>query len=184
MRVPMKFLLAAALVMPAGFVASNAVVAGAAGGTKCAKSSGTATFKPPLPKSGDSTKVKPKIIVKNGKTTGCTGGGVTSSKFTSLAKFHDGTNCDTLLSGNPGPNPPTGTINTKWNTGATSVASVTLNPVSGSPTKTHVTGTVTSGLFNGKHLDVTLSFAPKTGDCVTTDLSQVTFTNDTPLKIS
>jgi hypothetical protein len=180
----MKFLLAAALVMPAGFIASNAVVAGAAGGTKCATSNGTATFNPPLPKSGSGNTVKPKIIVKNGKTAGCTGGGVTSSTFTSLSKFHDATNCDILLSGNPGPHPPTGTINTKWNTGATSVASVTLNPVSGQVTQTHVTGTVTSGLFHGKHLDVTLSFTPKKGDCVTTDLSQVTFKQQTPLKIS
>jgi hypothetical protein len=182
MRVSMKFLLAAALVVPAGLVA--APDAGAAGGTTCAHSSGTATFKPALPKSGSSTTVKPKVIVKKAKTTSCSGGGVTGATFNSTAKFHTATNCDILLSGQPSPHPPTGTITTTWNTGATSVASVTLNPVSGQPTETHVTGTVTSGLFNGMKLDQTLSFTPKTGDCLTTDLSQVTFKEVTPLTIS
>jgi hypothetical protein len=183
MRGSLKFLMAAALVVPAGMIALPS--AGAAGtGTKCTKSSGTATFKPALPKSGSTTKVKPTITVKKAKTTGCSGGGVKSNSFSSKAKFHDATNCDILLGGTPGPHPPTGTITTKWNTGDTSVAAVTLNPVSGQPTMTHVTGTVTSGLFNGLHLDVTLSFAPKTGDCVSSDLSQVTFTNSGNLTIS
>ena len=183
MRVPMKFLMAAALVVPAGFLAA-APSAGAAGGTTCAHTSGTATFKPALPKSGSATKVKPKVGVKKGSVTSCVGGGVTSGKFNVKAKFHDATNCDILLGGTPGPHPPTGTITTTWNTKATSVASITLNPVSGQPTQTHITGTITSGLFQGSHLDSTISFTPKTGDCLTTDLSAVTFKEVTPLKIS
>jgi hypothetical protein len=184
MRVPMKFLMAAALVVPAGLVATSGAGAGAAAGTTCAHSTGTATFNPALPKSGSSTTVKPKVIVKKAKTTSCSGGGVTSGVFNSVSKFHTATNCDILLSGKTSPHPPTGTITTKWNTGATSSGTVTLNPVSGQPTQTHITGTVTSGLFMGLHIDQTLSFTPKTGDCVTTDLSQVTFKEVTPLKIS
>ena len=184
MRVPMKFLLAAALVVPAGLVATSAVPAGAAGGTTCAHTSGTATFKPALPKSGSATTVKPKVTTKKSKITSCSGGGVTSAKFNTAAKFKTATNCDILLSGNPSPKPPTGTITTTWNTGATSTASVTLNPVSGQPTQTHITGTITSGLFNGLKLDSTISFVPKTGDCLTTDLSAVTFSEVSALTIS
>jgi hypothetical protein len=128
--------------------------------------------------------VTPKIIVKNGKISGCVGGGVLSGTFTSLAKFHDPTNCQILLSGQASAHPPTGTITTTWDTAQTGTASVTLNPVSGQPTETHVTGTVTSGKFSGKHVDVTLSFAPKQGDCSSTPLSKVTFKQVTKLTIS
>jgi hypothetical protein len=144
-----------------------------------------ATFKPPLPIVGDPATVKPKIIVKNAKITGCTGGGVTSAVFSSLAKFHDATNCSILLGGGPpGPHPPTGTLTAVWNTGQTSVSNITLNAVSGQPTQTHITGTVTSGPFTGKHVDQTLQFAPKQGDCASTPLSKVTFSEVTKLKIS
>jgi len=122
--------------------------------------------------------------VKKGKVGGCTGGGVKSGTVGSKAKFHDATNCDILLGGTPGPHPPTGTITTKWNNGQTSTGPVTLNPVPGQPTQTHLTGTVASGLFAGMHLDATISFTPKTGDCLTTDLSAVTFQQVSNLVIS
>jgi hypothetical protein len=182
MRVSMKFLMAVALALPAGAIALPG--AGAAGGTTCSHTNGVATFKPPLPKSGSNTTVKPKVIVKHAHIKGCIGGGVASGVFNSTSQFHDATNCDKLLSGAPSTHPPTGTITTTWNTGETGTASITLNQVSGQPTETHVTGVVTSGKFKGKHVDQTLSFAPKTGDCVTADLSQVTFKEVTKLKIS
>jgi hypothetical protein len=176
MRVWTKSLLTAALVAPMALtVVGSGGTAVAAGGTSCGKSSGTATFKPALPVSGNSTTVKPKVIVKKGKVSACKGGGVTGGTFVSTSKFHTATNCDKLLSGTPSKNPPTGTITTTWNTGKTSTGTVTLNPVSGAPTQTHITGTVTSGLFKGKTLSATLQFAPKKGDCLTTPLSQVTF---------
>jgi hypothetical protein len=187
MRVSTKLLLSAALVLPTAMtvVGSGGGAATAAGGTTCSKASGTATFKPPLPIVGDSHKVKPTITVKNAKQSGCKGGGVKSAKFNSLAKFHTATNCQTLLQGNPSPNPPTGTITTTWNTGATSTASITLNAVSGQPTQTHVTGKVTKGLFKGLSIDSTLSFSPKRStDCTSTPLAQVTFVNMGPITIS
>jgi hypothetical protein len=182
MRVSARFLLAAAMVLPFGLVAMPS--AGAAGGTSCAHTSGTATFNPVLPKSGDSTTVTPKVSGKKGAITSCSGGGVTSATLTTKAKFHTPTNCDILLSGNPSKKPPSGTITTKWNTGATSTASVKLLPVSGQTLEAHITGKVTSGLFVGLTVNQTISFAPKTGNCLTTDLSSVTFSEVTPLTIS
>jgi hypothetical protein len=160
------------------------VAAGAAGGTTCSSSSGTATFKPALPVSGSKQKVKPTITVKRAKVRHCKGGGVTSGTFNSTSKFHTGTNCDTLLAGKPSAHPPTGTITTKWNNGKSSTGTVKLNTVAGQPTQTHVTGKVTKGLFKGMKLSATLQFAPKQGDCLTTPLKSVTFSLVGKLKIS
>jgi hypothetical protein len=88
------------------------------------------------------------------------------------------------MSGNPSPKPPTGTITTTWNTGAMSTGNIMLQPVSGQPTETHIVGKISSGRFKGLTLKATLSFAPKTGDCITTPLSQVTFSLVSPLTIS
>lgn len=186
MRVSTRLFLTAALVVPTAMtvVGTTGGAATAAGGTSCSKSSGNATFKPGLPVSGDSHKVKPTITVKNAKETGCKGGGVKSGKFNSTSKFRTPTNCDTLLSGNPSPKPPVGTITTTWNTGATSSAKVTLGTVSGQPTQTHVTGKVTKGLFKGMTLDATLSFTPTKGDCVTSPLTGVKFSNVGAVTIS
>jgi hypothetical protein len=176
MRVSMKFLMAAALVVPTGFVAAGVSSAGAAGGTSCAKSSGLATFKPALPIVGSSQTVKPKITGKNSKLSSCSGGGVTSATFNTAAKFNTATNCQILLSGDPSPKPPTGTITTTWNTGDTSTAKVTLQAVSGQATQSHITGKITAGLFKGSTLNSTISFAPKKGNCTSTPLASVTFT--------
>jgi hypothetical protein len=183
MRHGSRFLLAALLVVPLGVVAAQSAGAATAG-TKCAHSAGTATFKPALPVAGSSKTVKPKVTLQGGKTTACKGGGVKSGTLTSAIKFNEATNCSILLAGNPSANPPTGTLTTKWNTGATSVGSVTLGQVSGQATETHITGTVKSGLFKGLKIDQTLSFTPKTGDCVSTPLAAVTFKEVTPLTIS
>ena len=184
MRHGVRFLMATALVLPLGFIAT-APGAGAAAGTNCGKSAGTATFTPALPKLGAGTTVKPKIKVSAAKATACTGGGVKSAKLSGSQKFHDPTSCDILLGGGPpGPHPPTGTLTAKWNTGASSTIKVTLNAVSGQATQTHITGTVTAGLFVGLHADQTISFVPKTGDCVSTDLAAVTFSQVTHLVIS
>ena len=186
MRVWTKLLATTVLVVPMALtvVGTSGGAASAAGGTSCSKSSGTASFKPALPVAGSSKTVTPTVSVKNGKTSACKGGGVKSGTFTSSSKFHTKTNCAILLSGNPSPKPPTGTLTTTWNTGATSTGAVTLNPVSGQATETHITGKVTSGLFKGLTLSATLSFTPKKGDCVSTPLSQVSFTLDGDLTIS
>jgi hypothetical protein len=165
-------------------VAATGGSAGAAGGTSCKTSTGTASFKPGLPVSGSTQKVKPTVTVKNAKVTGCKGGGVTSGKYNSTDKFKTATNCDTLLSGAPAPHPPTGTLTTTWNTGAKSTGNVTLQPVTGQPTQTHVTGKVSSGLFKGLTLNATISFAAKKGDCISTPLTQVSFKLVSPLTIS
>jgi hypothetical protein len=184
MRHGVRFLMATALVVPFGFIA-GAPGAGAAAGTNCAHSSGTATFTPSLPKLGAGTTVKPKIKVSAAKAAGCKGGGVKSAKLSGTQKFHDPTSCDILLGGGPpGPHPPTGTLTAKWNTGATSTMKVTLNSVSGQPTQTHITGTVSAGLFVGLHVDQVISFTPKSGDCVTTNLASVTFAEVSHLVIS
>lgn len=183
MRHAFKFLMATALVLPFGLVAAQG--AGAAVGTNCAHSAGVATFDPAIPKLGSTTTVKPTIKLSQSKTRGCVGGGVKSARLVGKQRFHDPTNCEILLGGGPpGPHPPTGKITFKWNTGAISVATVTLNAVSGEATQTHITGTIASGLFVGLHVDQTVSFAPLTGDCVSTDLSQVTFAEVTHLVIS
>ena len=180
-----KFLLAAALVVPTAMtVVGSGGAGGAAAGTSCTGTSGLATFTPPLPKVGSATTVTPVVTIKGAKITGCSGGGVTSGKFKSKITFHDPTNCQILLNGTAPAHPPTGKITTTWNTGQTSVAKIKLHTVSGQPTQTHVTGKVVSGLFTGLSLDQTLSFTPKTGDCVNTDLSQVTFKQVTNLTIS
>ena len=132
----------------------------------------------------DPTNVTPKIIVNNGVITTCTGGGVTGGTFTVRAHFNEPTNCKILLTGAPTTNPPTGKIFTTWNTGQLSTAKITLKQVSGDPTKTHVVGKVVAGLFLGLHVDQTLSFAPKSGDCASTQLKSVTFKEVTALKIS
>jgi hypothetical protein len=179
----LRFLIAAALVLPFGLVAAEGS-ASAAAGTTCQTASGTATFKPPLPHLGSSTTVKPKIVVKHAKTSGCTGGGVMRATFGAVLKAKTATNCAILLAGPAPANPPIGTLTTTWNTGKTSTVAVTLSAVTGQPTEARITGTVTAGLFSGLHFDETIAFTPKTGDCVTTDLSAVTFVQVTPLQIS
>jgi hypothetical protein len=181
MRLGLRVLLTGALIVPFGFIGAQQV--GAATGTTCSKVTGTATFNPPLPKHGSTTEVA-SVITSHGKASGCSGGGVTGGSFKSKVKIHDPTNCDALLGGDNGTPVPSGTLTTTWNTAATSVAAVTLNPVAGQVTQTHITGTVTSGLFSGGHIDVTLSFTPVTGNCLTTDLSKVSVKNVTPLTIS
>jgi hypothetical protein len=184
MRYGVRLLVATALIVPFGLVAAHGAGAAAAG-TKCKVVKGTATFNPALPKLGAGTTVKPKITLSDSSASKCKGGGVKSAVLTGTQKFHDKTSCDILLGGGPpGPHPPTGTITAKWDTGDSSKINVTLNPVPDEATKTHITGTVASGPFAGLTLDSTVSFAPKTGDCVSTDLSQVTFTQDSPLVIS
>jgi hypothetical protein len=172
-------LLTTALVAPMAMtvVGTGGAANAAAAGTSCKTAKGTATFKPALPAVGSTQKVKPTITVKNAKESGCKGGGVKSGTFSSTVKFHTATNCQILLEGNPSPNPPSGTITTKWNTGATSTANVTLNTVSGNATETHVSGKVTKGLFKGLTLDSTLQFTPTSGECTSKPLSKVTFTN-------
>jgi hypothetical protein len=181
MHLGVRVFLASALVLSFGVVGTQQV--GAATGTTCSTVKGTATFIPPLPKHGSTTEVA-SVIKSHGTVSGCSGGGVTGGTFKSKVKIHDPTNCDALLSGDNGETPPSGTITTTWNTGATSIAAIKLQPVSGQVTQSHVVGTVTSGLFLGDHVDVTVSFTPKSGDCITTDLTSVTFKNTTPLKIS
>ena len=117
------------------------------------------------------------------RPTKCTGGGVTSGTISGKFKFAKPGNCATLIQGSNGAS--AGTISIKWNNGKTSAGSATIKQVSGSATKATVAGTVKTGLFKGLHSSVTVTFALSSagGNCTTTPLKFVTFTNNGKLTI-
>lgn len=129
-------LLAAALVLPVGLVAS---AAGADVIGSCAAENGTFTFSPPLPPSGSTATVDPTLSA-TGTISGCTFlDGVTSGNFTvpAWSPFGEPVNCDNWRTAYASTEPePAGTVT--WNTGQTS----TLDSSSSS-------GSVTGGLFQG-----------------------------------
>ena len=155
------FLVAAAMVVPLGLIASPA---GAAGTTTCKTASGTATFSPALPKIGSKTKVKPTVTIKGAKVSGCTGG-VKTGTFNASLKFSVASNCDTLLAG-----APTGTKGTEtitWNTKKTSTVALSLVGVKGHVTQTKASGPVSAGLFKGSKQSGSLNYTLPTGACTT-----------------
>src|SRR5471030_2830506 len=95
MRKSFGVLLAVASLLPMVMMAAPA---GAAGGTVCATSAGSATFTPPLPIL--SSKVKVAGTLKATGTVGkCVGGGVTSGHTTfvqTVKSTTGGSNCTTL----------------------------------------------------------------------------------------
>jgi hypothetical protein len=145
MRKVAEVLVVAAMVLPIGLIASPA---GAATGTTCKTTSGTATFSPALPKVGNTTLVNSTITVKNGKLGGCNNG-VTSGTIGLSAKISNA-NCSSLISPPKTAKPTTGTEKITWVPASkgTSTIPVTLGTVKGKPTETTLSGTVSSGAFN------------------------------------
>ena len=172
MRKVAGLLLAAAMVLPIGVIASPA---GAAGGTVCGTSAGSATFTPPLPILTSKTKVFGNLVAI-GTLGKCVGGGVTSAhtKFTST-KSTTGSNCTTLVTYNPTAKPTMGTEVITWNTGKTSTVALQLHQVKGHATETSVTGTITAGLFMGSKQTGTLSYTAQTNGCTKVPLKTVTY---------
>ena len=161
--------LAAALVVPFGAIASRA---GAAGGTTCQTIKGSATFKPALPKLGVSTKVLSSVSVANGTFGDCVGGGVTAGTVKLASKFSKPGNCATLATGGSA-NPTKGTETITWNTKQTSTVALTLTGVNGQPTQAKVTGTVAAGLFKGAKQSGTVAYVIPKGGCTAKALSIV-----------
>ena len=174
MRKTFGLLCAAALMLPVGIIA--AAPAGAATVTQCGVAKGTATFKPPLPKLGNSTKVKSKLT-STGTVSGCKGGGVTSgkTKFTQTSAS-TGANCTTLVQPKATDKPTVGTLTTTWQNGKVSTAKSTAIKQTDA-THANITGKITSGLFLGKTLKGTVEFTPESGGCTSKDLSKVTYVN-------
>ncbi|MGO9876637.1 MAG: hypothetical protein ACLPVY_22920 [Acidimicrobiia bacterium] len=170
-------LLAAAMMLPVGVMVSPA---GAATGTTCKTASGTATFTPPLPKIGSTTKVKPTIKV-TGTLGGCTGGGVTGGTISATLKQAVAGNCSSLLAGATANIAGTETIT--WNTKATSTVALKLTGVTKKATETTATGPVSAGLFKGTKQAGTLNYTPLSHGCTTAALVKVSFKQITALTI-
>ena len=191
------------MVMPIGIGAAQHM-ASADPGTTCSSISGSSSISPGFQKldpAGPShymandaendvgTLEKNQTITSSGTISGCSGGGVTGGTFTnSVINTHDPSDCNDLLHvGDTADTTieagslPTGTIHIRWNTGATSDGNVKLKPTS-SATSVKVVTKFTSGLFSvgetttskGK---VTVAFTAGSGQCVSSNLTSVTFTN-------
>jgi hypothetical protein len=177
-------LLTAAMVLPVGLSASPA---GAVGGTACPKASGTATFKPALPKIHSTTKVLPTVTIVGAKTSGCVGGGVTAGTLSATLKFHTASNCDTLIAGKSGN--VYGPLKIVWanSKGTSTIGKATLAGITGQPpTVQKVSGLVTLGKFKGSKLTATTVYTIATtpaGQCSSTGLSKVTFKLKTNTKL-
>jgi len=154
--------------------------AGAAGGTTCKTNTGTATFTPPLPPLSSKTTVN-STVSSSGKVSNCVGGGVTSGTYKVSYKV-TADNCTKLITYTT--KTTTASITTTWSNGKTSVGTITLIPIKGSPTKDNVTGVTKTGLFAGLHLTTSYAFkaVPATG-CTSTPLAKVSVTGASPVVI-
>lgn len=177
MRRAAAILFALAVMHPLGVIDSSP--AGAAGGTTCQAASGSATFKPALPKLGSKVKVAATVKVTGGKLSGCVGGGVTSGVVKLTSKFAKSLNCETLAK-QGSTNPTKGTEVITWNNKKTSTISVTLTGVKTSPKQARIAGTVTAGLFKGSKQSGTVEYIPPKGGCTSKGLSVATFKHVTP----
>jgi hypothetical protein len=154
------FTMAIALLAPIAVLTAGP--AGAAAGTTCKTTTGTATVKPGL-----GATAKNQTIVAKAAIGGCTGGGVTKGSSVSTNLTKNG-NCTGLAK--------TGTKSTitetiTWNTGKTSTLAGTTvtGPKTGQAT---VTLKVTKGVFVGLHGSQVIAFKITKGAC--TDKSPVT----------
>ena len=201
MRHFLRLLVVTTMVMPIGIGAAQHL-ASADPGTTCSSISGSSSISPGFQKldpAGPShymandaendvgTLEKNQTITSSGTISGCSGGGVTGGTFTnSVINTHDPSDCNDLLhvgdtADTTIESVPTGTIHIRWNTGATSDGNVKLKPTS-SATSVKVVTKFTSGLFSvgetttskGK---VTVAFTAGSGQCVSSNLTSVTFTN-------
>lgn len=190
MRRPIRLLLAAVFVLPIVAFAASSGGAVVDPGTDCAHSSGSATFSPGLwklqPAAQKELHEAAQTITTTGSTTGCVGGGVTSGTFRATIHIADPANCNSLLSDSDTAVPATtGSITVRWSATKSSTASITLKTVTGQPTQTDISGTVssTSNTFKGLALTQRIAFTPETGGCSSKNLLHVTFKEVTALEI-
>lgn len=169
MRKAVGILCVAALVLPVGVLTTQA---DAAAGTSCKTISGSATFKPALPKLGSSTKVV-STITAVGTFGGCVGGGVTSGAVKLTLKFSKPGNCATLATAGSA-NPAKGTEMITWNTKQTSTITLTLTGVKGQPKQARIAGAVTAGLFKGSKESGSVMYVVPKAACTSMSLSNVT----------
>ncbi|MGO9876608.1 MAG: hypothetical protein ACLPVY_22770 [Acidimicrobiia bacterium] len=166
-------LLAAAMVLPVGLVAS---AAGAAGGTVCATTAGTATFTPPLPILSSKATVAGTLSAV-GTVGKCAGGGVTSghTTFKQTVKSTTGSNCTTLAKPSPTSKGTVGTLTITWNTGKTSTATSFAIKQTKLVTTATTTGKITAGLFVGSTVTGTVKYTLPKGACSAKPLATVTY---------
>jgi len=169
MRKVAGVLLAAAMVLPVGLMASPA---GAAGGTTCKPPSGNITVTP-----GYSTTPHPQKITFKLPLTGCKGGGVTG-----------GTSVGVIPAGKPAACKDVGKLvqpqkiitTITWNTKAKSTFTGT-SKVSGLTAT--VTGKVTTGLFKGLTVSTTVKFGLPGGCSATKIFKTLKITGTKPFVI-
>ena len=178
MRKSLVLFAAAAMMLPIGII--TAAPAGAATVTQCSAAAGTGTFTPAIAKGITAATQGPKRSSKlssTGTVSGCVGGGVKSgkTKFVQTSKPTPG-NCYTLLHPKASSPGTLGTLTITWNTNAVSTAKG-FKIKQTTATEATTTGKITSGKFVGKTIKGTVSFKPKQGDCVNSDLKSVSYTN-------
>jgi hypothetical protein len=168
-----------ALSLAAGAAVALTASPAFAAANSCKTLKGTSTFNPPVtptPSKGKITSV--------GTVTGCSPSSATggSGKFTSTLTPTKAGNCTTLVKGG---NVLNGTAKTSWKNGKVTNMKITVKTGTGSSYNiATITGTVSSGLFAGKHVTGQVKFTPKPGqNCVSTPLKQVTFVNTKPFAL-
>lgn len=150
--------------------------AGAAGGTVCATSAGTAKFTPPLPILSSKVTVKGKLSA-TGTVGKCVGGGVTSGHtvFTQTVVSATGSNCSTLVKPDLKSKGTIGKLVITWNTGKTSTVGSFAVKQTKSVTTSTTTGKITAGLFVGSSITGSVTYTVPAGGCSTKPLSTVTY---------
>ncbi len=168
---------AAALLLPAGLIATPAGAAPVKG-TTCTKLAGTATLKPGL--SNTTAKNKPTITIKNAKLTGCNNG-VKTGTLSATLKYGLAQNCIGQAQGKS--SGIKGTAKIVWNDKSTSTLSLKLVGVTGKPTQTTIPGTVTAGKFKGSKSTGTIEYKLGAGQCGAKPFTSATFTSKTKIVI-
>ncbi len=171
---------AAACALAAGTVAIGLASPAAAAANSCKSLAGTANFSP-----GVTTTARNQTITSKGTLSGCapasqTGG---SGTLVSTIKTAKPTSCQTLLQGG---GVTKGTSKVTWKNHKTSTMAITLKTGTGKAYNVaNVTGTVTAGLFKGKHVSGQLKFTPKPGqNCTTVPIKTVTFQGTKPFVLT
>jgi hypothetical protein len=164
MRKTFGVLFAAVLMMSAVAITATAA-SGAAATPTCKSAKGTFKFSPGLPVKGT---IKGGKLTSSGPITGCSGGGVTSGKasFTS-AKSTTASGCSTLTKPDPKSKGTLGAFTIKWNNGKTSTAKTFYIKQTKAIVDATTIGKITSGLFVGKTIKGTITFALAKGSCST-----------------
>jgi hypothetical protein len=173
MRKSFGVLLAVASLLP--MVMIGAAPAGAAGGTKCATSSGAATFTPALPILSSKVLVN-STLAATGTVGKCVGGSVTSGHTTFKQTVKGaGSNCSTLVKPDPKSKGTIGKLVVTWNNGKTSTSTAFTVKQTKSVTTSTTTGKITAGLFVGSTISGSVKYTTPTGACSAKPLAKVTY---------